>query len=190
MGEVEWGPAVAFLAAGLVVGALILWRVLRRAPATPAARAEESLERRDLLARLDGLVNQLRELEDTGVKRTAAQHRNERFLLELQAARTLLALDALATPSAAQGKKREPAEAAAPARGSALTGFFWGVGSAAALGLLFFFASRPSKPRAAGGSVTWDKPMEGGAGPRPSGRVPAFDCRDPPGGQSREGGGP
>ena len=27
MGEVEWGPAVAFLAAGLVVGAFILWRV-------------------------------------------------------------------------------------------------------------------------------------------------------------------
>ena len=168
MGEVEWGPAVAFLAAGLVVGALILWRVLRKAPAAPGVRPEDSLERRDLLARLDGLVNQLRELEDTGVKRTAAQHRDERFLLELQAARTLLALDALAAPSAALGKKREPAEAAAPARGSALTGFFWGVGSAAALGLLFFFVSQSSKPRAAGGSVTGNTPMEGGAAPAPA----------------------
>jgi tetratricopeptide (TPR) repeat protein len=168
MGEVEWGPAVAFLAAGLVVGALILWRVLRKAPATPRPRPEDSLERRDLLARLDGLVNQLRELEDTGVKRTAAQHRDERFLLEIQAARTLLALDALAAPSAVQGKKREPAEAAAPARGSALTGFFWGVGSAAALGLLFFFVSQSSKPRAAGGSVTGNTPMEGGAAPAPA----------------------
>jgi cytochrome c-type biogenesis protein CcmH len=168
MGEVEWGPAVTFLAAGLVVGALILWRVLRQAPATPGPRPEDSLERRDLLARLDGLVNQLRELEDTGVKRTAAQHRDERFLLELQAARTLLALDALAAPSAAQGKKREPAEAAAPARGSALTGFFWGVGSAAALGLLFFFVSQSSKPRAPGGSVTGNTPTEGGAAPVPA----------------------
>jgi len=168
MGEVEWGPAVAFLAAGLVVGALILWRVLRKAPAAPGVRPEDSLERRDLLARLDGLVNQLRELEDTGVKRTAAQHRDERFLLELQAARTLLALDALAAPSAALGKKREPAEAAAPARGSSLTGFFWGVGSAAALGLLFFFVSQSSKPRAAGGSVTGNTPMEGGAAPAPA----------------------
>ncbi|HEU0107680.1 MAG TPA: tetratricopeptide repeat protein [Vicinamibacteria bacterium] len=182
MGEVEWGPAVAFLAAGLVVGALILWRVLRRAPATPAARAEDSLERRDLLARLDGLVNQLRELEDTGIKRTAAQHRDERFLLELQAARTVLALDALAAPSAAQGKKREPAEAVAPARGSALTGFFWGVGSAAALGLLFFFVSQSSKPRAPGGSVTGNTPMEGGAAPAPaaaedSAEVAALEAR-------------
>jgi cytochrome c-type biogenesis protein CcmH len=171
MGEVEWGPAVAFLAAGLVVGALILWRVLRKAPAAPGPRPEDSLERRDLLARLDGLVNQLRELEDTGTKRTAAQHRDERFLLELQAARTVLALDALAAPSAALGKKREPAEAvapAAPAPGSALTGFFWGVGSAAALGLLFFFVSQSSKPRASGGSVTGNTPMEGGAAPAPA----------------------
>jgi cytochrome c-type biogenesis protein CcmH len=170
MGEVEWGPAVAFLAAGLVVGALILWRVLRKAPAAPGPRPEDSLERRDLLARLDGLVNQLRELEDTGTKRTAAQHRDERFVLELQAARTVLALDALAAPSA-QGKKREPAEAvapAAPARGSALTGFFWGIGSAAALGLLFFFVSQSSKPRATGGSVTGNTPMEGGAAPAPA----------------------
>ena len=106
MGEVEWGPAVAFLAAGLVVGALILWRVVRTAPATSGPRPEDSLERRDLLARLDGLMNQLRELEDTGIKRTAVQHRDERFVLELQAARTLLALDARAAPSAGQGKKR------------------------------------------------------------------------------------
>ena len=168
MGEVDWGPAVAFLAAGLVIGALILWRVLRRAPATPGPRPEDSLERRDLLAKLDGLVNQLRELEDTGVKRSAAQHRDERFLLELQAARTLLALDALAAPSVAQRKKQEPAEAVAPARGSALTGFFWGVGSAAALGLLFFFVSRSSTPRAPGGSVTGNTPMEGGAAPAPA----------------------
>jgi len=168
MGEVEWGPAVAFLAAGLVVGALILWRVLRKAPAAPGPRPEDSLERRDLVARLDGLVNQLRELEDTGTKRTAAQHRDERFLLELQAARTVLALDALAAPRAAQGKKREPAEAAAPAHGSALTGFFWGVGSAAALGLLFFFVSQSSKPRAPGGSVTGNTPMEGGAAAAPA----------------------
>lgn len=168
MGEVEWGPAVAFLAAGLVVGALILWRVVRKAPPTSGPRPEDSLERRDLLARLDVLVNQLRELEDTGIKRTAAQHRDERFLLELQAARTLLALDARAAPSAAQGKKREPAEAVAPARGSALAGFFWGVGSAAALGLLFFFVSQSSKPRAPGGSVTGNTPMEGGAAPAPA----------------------
>src|SRR5882724_3998287 len=106
MGEVEWGPAVAFLAAGLAVGALILWRVLRKAPAAPGPRPEDSLEHRDLLARLDGLVNQLRELEDTGAKRTAAQHWDERSLLELQAARTLLALDALAAPSPWQKKKR------------------------------------------------------------------------------------
>lgn len=177
MGDVEWGPAVAFLAAGLVVGAVILWRVVRRGPA-PAARAEDSLERRDLLAKLDGLIAQLRELEDTGGKRTAAQHRDERFLLELQAARTLLALDALAASSVerkakargaagppVESESRGPAEAAAPARGSALTGFVWGTGSATALGLLLFFVAQGSKERAPGGSVTGNTPMEGGAAP-------------------------
>jgi tetratricopeptide (TPR) repeat protein len=179
MAEVEWGPAVAVLAAGLVFGALILWRVLRNGPA-PAARAEDSLERRDLLAKLEGLIAQLRELEDTGVKRTEAQHRDERFLLELQAGRTLLALDALATTGVRQKAKARAAAgapaagvtgataetiAAAPARGSALTGFFWGIGSATAVGLLLFFASRSSNERAPGASVTGNTPMEGRAAP-------------------------
>jgi cytochrome c-type biogenesis protein CcmH len=177
MGEVEWGPAVAFLSAGLVVGALILWRVLRKAPAAADAPPEGSLERRDLLAKLDGLIAQLRELEDTGGKRTAAQHRDERFLLELQAARTVVALDALSAPSgeatrkprvpapAAVAGERAPADAVAAApRGSALAGFIWGVGSAAVLGLLFFFVSQSSKERPPGGSVTGNTPMEGASG--------------------------
>jgi cytochrome c-type biogenesis protein CcmH len=184
MGEVEWGPAVAFLTGGLVLGALILWRVLRRPGPAVAVPAEDTLERRDLSVRLEGLIGQLRELEDTGGKRTEAQHREERLTLELQAARTLIALDAAAGASGRKkaSKARRAAaatagpedeslageEAEAPPRpASALAGFFWGIGSAAALGLLLFFVSSASKERAPGGSVTGNTPMEEGAAAEP-----------------------
>ena len=72
MGEVDWGPALAVLAGGLVIGGADPVAHRRKpAPALPA-RPEDTLERRDLDGRLEGLVGQLRELEDTGGKRTEA----------------------------------------------------------------------------------------------------------------------
>jgi tetratricopeptide (TPR) repeat protein len=179
MGEVEWGPAIAFLAGGIVIGAFILWRFVQRAPKAPPPAPGESLEQRDLRARFQALIAQLRELEDTGVKRTEAQRQEERIELELQAARTLLALDALASP-AGKGRKKGRAEAGAtgdavgeaalspaspaPSRGSSLAGFFWGIGTATAVGLLLLFVSQASKERAPGASVTGNTPTEGGGG--------------------------
>lgn len=160
MGEVEWGPAVSFLVGGIVVGAFILWRFVRTAPTAPSTPFGGSLEQRDLRARFEALIGQLRELEDTGAKRTEAQHREERSLLELQAARTLLALDGLA-PAASKGKKMD-ATVPVPARGSSLAGFFWGIGTATAIGLLLFFVSQASKQRDPGGSVTGNTPTDAG----------------------------
>lgn len=179
MADIQWGPAIGFLAGGLAIGALVLWRLASR-PAQPAATpdAAETLARRDLKAKFDALIAQLRELEDTGGKRTAVQLANERLELELTAAKALLALDAM--PGAAEPATASAAEAAdsggpvvtaapsgspAPARGSSLTGFFWGIGSAAALGLLFYLVSESAQPRAPDGSVTGNTPM--GARPAP-----------------------
>jgi tetratricopeptide (TPR) repeat protein len=187
MSDVEWGPALAVLAAGIVMGALIRWRLVSQAP--PAGPPGDSVERRDLAAKLEALVSQLRELEDTGTRRTPEQLAAERTALELDAARTLIALDAdKGTPAKnlkrnkgrsgraeAAGASAEPVapHAAAPAavaRGSSLAGFFWGVGSAAALGLLLFLVSRGTQERSPGELVTGNTPtdrasaQEGGTG--------------------------
>lgn len=165
MEEVQWGPAVAFLAAGLAVGAALLWRLGRKTPAAPATRADHELERRDLATRLESRLAQLRELEDTGGQRGADALAAERRELELDAARTLLALEALSTPGtspAAPAAAVGPdAPAAALAASSARAGFFWGIGSAAALGLLFYFVFQAAEQRAPGGSVTGSLPPMG-----------------------------
>ena len=54
------------------------------APAATAALA--ALDQRDLEARRDALLQQLRELDDTASKRTPEQLARERYALELQAA--------------------------------------------------------------------------------------------------------
>ncbi len=182
MADIQWGPSVGFLAGGLGIGALILWRLAAKAPkaaqAPGAAETADTLARRDLQARFDALIAQLRELDDTGGKRTAAQLASERRELELAAAATLMALDATPEPAttAAQATSDSVTEpfsaattAAAPqatAKGSSLTGFFWGIGSAAALGLLFYFVSQSAQERAPSGSVTGNTPMSARPAPQ------------------------
>src|SRR5688572_5341851 len=99
---VEWVPALAVLAAGLVFGTLLVWRVLAAKrvsgpglAGSPPATAEvrSSLVSRDLTGQRETLLHQLRELEDTGSKRTAEQLARERYALELEAARVILALE-------------------------------------------------------------------------------------------------
>ena len=173
MAEVEWGPAIVFLAGGLAIGALVLWRLTARVarPGPPPAAAE-TLARRDLQARLDALIAQLRELEDTAGKRTAAQLESERLEIELAAAATLVALEALPAPvdsapapvaaTAATTATARPAPIpGAQPKVSSRGGFFCGIGSAAALGLLLYFVSQSARERAPGGPVSGDTPMGG-----------------------------
>jgi tetratricopeptide (TPR) repeat protein len=153
--EVRWQPALGVLAAGLVLGALLVWWVRRRgggaaaAPAAPAA----PLELRDLDGQVASLVAQLRELDDTAAKRTPEQLARERYALELAAARALMARDSLAPA---------PASAPAPAPRAAASGtgrgFLWGVLTSAAVGLLLWFVSQSAERRSEGGSPTGGTP--------------------------------
>jgi tetratricopeptide (TPR) repeat protein len=158
---VQWLPPVAFVAVGVVLGAVLLWLVRRRGGA--AAPAVESLERRDLAEKRDVLIRQLRELDDSAAKRSPEQLAVERRSLEIEAARVLRALDvptALAAPSASGGHPPPTpmAPPAAPGR-HALRGFLWGTGSAAAVGLLLYFVSASARPRDEGATVTGNTPM-------------------------------
>jgi tetratricopeptide (TPR) repeat protein len=159
---VQWLPPVAFVAVGIVLGALLLRLVRRRGGAGPAP-AVESLERRDLAEKRDVLIRQLRELDDSAVKRSPEQLAVERRALEIEAARVLRALDlapAAATPAASGGRAQAPAPAVPAAAGRpALAGFLWGTGSAAAVGLLLYFVSSSARPRDEGATVTGNTPM-------------------------------
>jgi cytochrome c-type biogenesis protein CcmH len=162
MSEVDWTPAVAVLAAGLVIGALVLWRVARRGAAVPAP-VVPPLELRDLEGKYDALLAQLRELDDVKGKRTPEQVAQDRHALEHAAARALRDIDSLGRAVPAQSRKATPKDAQpAPVAPSAtaLQGFLWGVGSVGVLGLLFYFVSQQAGPRAPGGSATGNTPSE------------------------------
>ena len=176
---VEWGPAFVVLAAGLLLGAAFIWRVYAsgRVAAAPAVPVEV----RDLEGKRDALFQQLRELEDTAAKRRPEQLASERYALELDAARVLQELDALAGP-AERGRRKEAARARraaapvpgdeavpAPAGSPAMRGFLWGIGSAAALALLVFFVAQAARPRTEGAPVTGDVGAPSSGEPAPGG---------------------
>jgi tetratricopeptide (TPR) repeat protein len=162
---IDWRSALGVLAVGLAVGAFLFWW-MRRA-AAPAVPIAPSLDRRDLEARRDTLIRQLRELDDTASKWTPEQLARERMSLELAAAAVLRDLErqSPAPPSVAPGAVAAGAASSAapgPDR-SAMKGFLWGSLSATAIALVVFFASKAANPRAEGGSVTGTVgPMAGG----------------------------
>jgi cytochrome c-type biogenesis protein CcmH len=164
--SVDWAPALAVLAAGLVFGTVLVWRVLASARASRPAHAPAASEpahppllARDLVGRRDALLLQLRELDDTSSKRTPDQLAHERYALELEAAEVLLALDEKAEAAAPPARPApEPAAPAAPAAASGTRGFLWGLVTAGAIGGLFVLVWQGSRPRTEGGSVTGDLP--------------------------------
>lgn len=157
---VEWGPALLVLAAAGILG-ILLTRSLRAA--APGRMPSLPLEARDLAERRDGLLRQLRELEDTAVKTTPAQLAQERYRLELEAARAWRELDARVGAASPSRQAAEPTGVAAPASPSALRGFLWGVGSMAGLGALLFFAWQIARPREAGDTLTGELPRASAA---------------------------
>ncbi len=164
--SVDWVPALAVLAVGLVAGTLVILRLF--AVSRGAARAGPSvpLHVRDLAGKRDALLRQLREMEDTAKKRTPEQLARERYALELETARVLLALDERgASEGARLAHQRAAAKSGrvAPARRerAGLRRFLWGTGSATALVLLGLFTYQSAKPRDPGGSLTGEVPMEG-----------------------------
>ncbi len=174
---VAWGWPLAALAAGLVLGAILVWRMVR---GPVPARVPESvpLELRDLDGRLDVLVLQLRELQDLGAKRSPEQLARERYALELQAAETLREREERAASLAPAKKGKAAAASTAPPAEAgasgflvsrpALRGFVWGTATAAAVGLLVFYVVGAARPREEGGGLTGNLPSAGRPQPSPA----------------------
>jgi cytochrome c-type biogenesis protein CcmH len=149
-GAVDWIPGLVVLAAGLAGGFFLVRRLVGAPPVVPAG-GEGAIDRRDLLARRDVLIDQLRELHG------AAEASNERARLEREAAQVLRDIDRLdAAPAPRPVKAGSVAAPEGPARPdrAAMKGFLWGTGSAAAVALLLFLVSRSATEREAGGSVS------------------------------------
>src|SRR2546423_330425 len=112
----DWLSASAMLLAGVIVGAMFLACMRRRA-------GRGDLERADLEAKRDALVARLRESHDPA--------------LELEAAEVLRKLDKLpATPSPQRTQRTH----------STLRGFVWGASSMAAIAAIVIFVILQSKP--------------------------------------------
>ena len=170
---VQWLPAVGVLCAGLLFGAVLLWRLFARSRSAAKGGGVPGVEVRDLAGRSEVLLRQLRELDDTASKRTPEQLARERYALELEAAQALLALEekGALSPLPAAGKIASPESsaatapaAAAPGERATLRGFLWGVGSAVGGVLLIFFVYQSAKPREQGAPVTGNAPSSAQAG--------------------------
>ncbi|HYI08610.1 MAG TPA: tetratricopeptide repeat protein [Thermoanaerobaculia bacterium] len=144
----DWISALAILAAGLVLGALFVFLNKRRNARTLGG--DPDLERKDLEAKRDALVAQLR---DPGLEP------DERTRLEVETANVLRRLDAAAP--ARTGGAPSAATPATAGMNPTTKGFLWGAGSFAALGLLFYFVMQQAAPRQEGGSLTGgDAPIQ------------------------------
>ncbi len=139
----DWVSAIAILAAGLVLGALFFYFNKRRHAAGNASTlgGEVDLELKDLEAKRDALVQQLRD---------PSLSADERARLELETAAALRRLDEHQPAAAA------PAVVAASstAMNPTIKGFLWGAASVAALFGLGYFVMQQAKPRQEGDEIT------------------------------------
>ena len=123
----EWLTAGAMLLSGLIVGFMFLYGMKRR-------DEKSDLERKDLEAKRDALIESLRTETDPA----------ERSRLEIEAADVLKQLDR-------KPGKHHPAAApeAVPAggRSSSMMGFLWGAGSVAVLAGIGYFVMQSAKPK-------------------------------------------
>lgn len=183
---VDWLPPILMLASGLVIGIIVAVIIGRKGRSTEGvsdalSEAKEELsdlqlEIRDLEAKREDLILQLREMDDTAAKRDPDQLAIERYAVELETAEVLREIDRLTGEAEAPALKRPAARAGSAAEEEAagppggIKGFVWGVASAAAIGALVIFVGNSASQRAEGGSVT--------GGPQMSGQ-PAAPTADP-----------
>lgn len=151
----DWTSAIAIGVAGLILGALFFF-FFNRKKAAPVI--DTDLERKDLEAKRDALVAQLRALPDDAV--------DERARLENETAAVLRALD-----------QRSPGAPPQPSQQFAMKpetrGFLWGAASATALFALIFFVWNVATPRPQGEMVT------GGIGSQAQSQQPGQPTTDP-----------
>jgi cytochrome c-type biogenesis protein CcmH len=139
-GQTDWLSAIAMLLSGLIVAFMFIYASMRKKQQAAASPASD-LELRDLEARRDTLIQQLRELDD--VPANAA----ERTRLEREAAQVLRKLDGVGQAPSPVRPHVAPKTGEAPVLHSpnaALKGFLWGVGSVLILGFLGWFVYRSS----------------------------------------------
>jgi tetratricopeptide (TPR) repeat protein len=128
----DWVSAIAILGAGLLIGAIIFFFVRRK-----TTTIDTNLERKDLEAKRDALVAQLRALPDDAV--------DERARLERETANTLRQLDSV--PATRSSPPTPIPQHPTPTINPAMKGFLWGAGSFAALAALGYFVMQSSTPR-------------------------------------------
>jgi cytochrome c-type biogenesis protein CcmH/NrfG len=146
-GPIDWVSALAVLAAGLVLGVLFFYFNKRRN--APTLGGEADLERKDLEAKRDALIQQLRDPSLGG---------DERTRLEIETAEALRKLDAYDRGSSAS---TSPAtSAAALSMNPTIKGFLWGALSVGALFGLGYFVMQQAKPRQEGQELTGNLPQQ------------------------------
>jgi tetratricopeptide (TPR) repeat protein len=153
----DWTSAVAILAAGLVLGALFFYFNRRRGAQTLGG--DSDLERKDLEAKRDALVQQLRDSSLSG---------DERTRLELETAAALRKLDD------GQSAPASRAVVVSNAMDPTFKGFLWGATSMLALFGLGYFVMQQSKPRDQGAELT------GGGVAQPQQAAPAQNAAPDP----------
>jgi tetratricopeptide (TPR) repeat protein len=146
---IDWVSAIAVLAAGLVLGALFY--IFNKAKQVSKLGGEADLERKDLEAKRDALVQQLRDSSLGG---------DERTRLEIETAEVLRKLDKYKTPAGAAATQPAVASGMNPT----IKGFLWGAVSIAALFGLGYFVMQQAKPRQEGEGLTGsiDTPQQQG----------------------------
>jgi len=153
----DWLSAAGMILSGIIVGFMFWYGMKGRA-------AKPDLERLDLEAKRDVLLQQLRELKETGGSV------EEQRRLERETADVLRRIDQRggAAP-ASPGSKPAPAAAAdvniaALTRAASIRGFLWGAGSVAVLAGIGWFVTQQATPKTEG--TTGGTPMASAPQPR------------------------
>jgi len=130
----DWLSAIGILLAGLVVGFMFVYASMRK-----KQEAHDDLDRRDLEAKRDALIAQLRAGDLAS---------EERARIEREAADVLRALDkAQPAPLAPQSGERVPEGRVRGQSSSALAGFLWGAGTVVALVFIGWFVTKNATPK-------------------------------------------
>jgi tetratricopeptide (TPR) repeat protein len=162
-GSTDWLSAIGILLSGIVLGVMFIYAYVRRRQNT-AAVGDGDLEFRELQAKRDALIQQLRELEDSGDATP-----EERKRLEMKTAEVLRAIDGgkfskTSKAAVAGSKPANEAVVAAPAgyfgRNPAVKGFLYGVASFAALAFLGFYVYHSAQQREGAQGVTGSTSMQ------------------------------
>lgn len=143
----DWTSAIAILAGGLILGLLFAYFFSKRK--TTVVR--DDLAHKDLEARRDALVQQLR---DESISDT------ERQRLEQETADVLRELDQQPALPISGSSQPDGTRSAPLAMNPTVKGFLYGATTVAAIAGLGYFVMGEAKPRQEGGSLTGNLPNE------------------------------